>query len=392
MSHGAATGSVRSLSLDELREVAPELPTLDEALAFFVDEAPEIGLHVDLKLQTRLDELAAALRRYGLERRTVVSSFHAPSLHAVARHADGVRIGFTYPEDRLGVSRRRALQPLVGLGLSSARALVPRLGYPACSIVRERPRSCCSTGCRPPGRSLAPMRRARPFSPGRSIRRRPRARARRGGRRRDHERSAHLRRSGSSNGSFTFTRLARGYTQARMRRRTPVTILACSAALFVALAGPAWADETTPPPDDHDAAHDDEPPPPALGPKLIEPGVTIGGLLVGGLTGPEARELVEERFDRPVRIVVSTTRKLSVPSAGPRRGRIRRQGRQARRARPDARSSPSRSGSTSRSRSSSASSRTSPGGPIASRSTPRSPCGVSCRSPASRSRGVASSR
>ena len=127
VSHGAATGSVRSLSLDELREVAPELPTLDEALAFFVDEAPETGLHVDLKLQTRLDELVAALRRYGLERRTVVSSFHAPSLHAVARHADGVRIGFTYPEDRLGVSRRRALQPLVGLGLSSARALVPRL-------------------------------------------------------------------------------------------------------------------------------------------------------------------------------------------------------------------------------------------------------------------------
>ena len=127
VSHGAATGSVRARSLDELREVAPELPTLDEALAFFVDEAPETGLHVDLKLQTRLDELVTALRRHGLERRTVVSSFHAPSLHAVARDARGVRIGFTYPEDRLGVSRRRALQPLVGLGLSSARAVVPRL-------------------------------------------------------------------------------------------------------------------------------------------------------------------------------------------------------------------------------------------------------------------------
>jgi glycerophosphoryl diester phosphodiesterase len=127
VSHGAATGSVRARSLDELREVAPELPTLDDALAFFTDEAPDVGLHVDLKLQTRLDELVAALRRFGLERRTVVSSFHTPSLHAVARLADGVRIGFTYPEDRLGVSRRRALQPLVGLGLSSARAVVPRL-------------------------------------------------------------------------------------------------------------------------------------------------------------------------------------------------------------------------------------------------------------------------
>ena len=78
VSHGAASGSVRSRSLDQLREVAPELPTLDDALAFFADEAPQVGLHVDLKLTTRLDELAAALRRFGVERRTVVSSFHMP--------------------------------------------------------------------------------------------------------------------------------------------------------------------------------------------------------------------------------------------------------------------------------------------------------------------------
>jgi L,D-transpeptidase catalytic domain/Putative peptidoglycan binding domain len=97
-----------------------------------------------------------------------------------------------------------------------------------------------------------------------------------------------------------------------MRRRTLVTILACSAALFVALAGPAWADETTPPPT-ITTPPTTTTPPPVVGPKLIEPGVTIGGLLVGGLTGPEARALVEERFDRPVRIVVSPTRKLSVP-------------------------------------------------------------------------------
>ena len=68
VSHGAASGSVRSRSLEELRELAPELPTLDEALAFFAEEAPTVGLHVDLKLTTRLDELAAALRRFGLER------------------------------------------------------------------------------------------------------------------------------------------------------------------------------------------------------------------------------------------------------------------------------------------------------------------------------------
>ena len=43
VSHGAAAGSVRARSLDELREVAPELPTLDDALGYFADEAPEVG-------------------------------------------------------------------------------------------------------------------------------------------------------------------------------------------------------------------------------------------------------------------------------------------------------------------------------------------------------------
>jgi glycerophosphoryl diester phosphodiesterase len=125
VSHGAASGRVRGLSLDALREVAPELPTLDEALAFFVDEAPQVGLHVDLKLRSRLDELAAALGRHGLERRTVVSSFHIPSLHALARSAPRVRVGITYPEDRLSISRKPYLWPMVSLGLASMRASVP---------------------------------------------------------------------------------------------------------------------------------------------------------------------------------------------------------------------------------------------------------------------------
>ena len=100
VSHGAASGRVRGLSLEALREVAPELPTFDEALAFFVDEAPGVGLHIDLKLRTRLDELGAAIGRHGLEARTVVSGVHLPSLHAVARAAPRVRVGITYPEDQ----------------------------------------------------------------------------------------------------------------------------------------------------------------------------------------------------------------------------------------------------------------------------------------------------
>jgi glycerophosphoryl diester phosphodiesterase len=125
VSHGAAHGRVRDRTFAELRELAPELPTLDEALDFFVDEAANIGLHVDLKLRTRHDELAHAVERRGLARRTVVSSFHTTGLRTVAAVSRGIRIGFTYPEDRLSISRRPHLWPLVSLGLSTMRASVP---------------------------------------------------------------------------------------------------------------------------------------------------------------------------------------------------------------------------------------------------------------------------
>jgi len=128
VSHGAAAGRVRERSLDELRDVAPELPTLDEALVFLAEH--DVDLHVDLKLTTRLDEVADALARHGLAERAVVSSFHLASLAALAARAPRIPIGFTYPEDRYGVARRRALQPAIRLGtLALRRALVAR--FPA---------------------------------------------------------------------------------------------------------------------------------------------------------------------------------------------------------------------------------------------------------------------
>ena len=125
VSHGAAAGTVRDRSLAELRELAPELPTLDEALAFFA-EHPELAVHVDLKLRARLDELAAALARHGLVPRTVVSSFHRPSLRTLAREAAGIQLGYTYPEDRHGVSRRRFMHPVIRVSLRGFRAALAR--------------------------------------------------------------------------------------------------------------------------------------------------------------------------------------------------------------------------------------------------------------------------
>jgi lipoprotein-anchoring transpeptidase ErfK/SrfK len=96
-----------------------------------------------------------------------------------------------------------------------------------------------------------------------------------------------------------------------MRRPPLAVVCACSVVLFALLGGPALADETTPPPPTTTPPTTTEPPLPP-GPKLIQPGVTIGGLLVGGLTAPEARALVEDRFHRPLTLVVSPTRKLRV--------------------------------------------------------------------------------
>jgi glycerophosphoryl diester phosphodiesterase len=109
-----------------LAELGREPATLDEALAFLAGR--DVSLHVDLKLTTRLDEVAGALVRHGIEERAVVSSFHLASLAAFARHAPQIPIGFTYPEDRYGVSRHRVFQPAIRVGILAARrALAVRI-------------------------------------------------------------------------------------------------------------------------------------------------------------------------------------------------------------------------------------------------------------------------
>ena len=122
---GRVEGRIGDRSLDELRALAPELPTFDEVLAWFAGEGDGVGLHIDLKLRSRLDELAVAVERHGLADRVVVSAFHSAVLRQVSRVSPAIRLGFTYPDDRLGVSRRRVLWPLVRLGLSTMRTSLP---------------------------------------------------------------------------------------------------------------------------------------------------------------------------------------------------------------------------------------------------------------------------
>ena len=53
-------------------------------------------------------------------------------------------------------------------------------------------------------------------------------------------------------------------------------------------------------------------PPPPPGPKVIVAGVKVGGTLVGGLTVTEARNLVKQRFARPLTLVAGTGARVTV--------------------------------------------------------------------------------
>lgn len=127
VTHGAASGLIGRMALRELRDLAPALPTFEETLRWFADEAPATGIHVDLKLRSleALDGVAEALERHGLAPRAVVSSAHAIDLRRIAGRSSRLVTALTYPNDRLGVARRRALRPAVRAGLSALRASVP---------------------------------------------------------------------------------------------------------------------------------------------------------------------------------------------------------------------------------------------------------------------------
>jgi len=111
VSHGAAAGRVRPLTLSVLREVAPELPTLEQALGFFA--STDVGLHADVKCARHGREVAAAFRRYGLVERTVASSFWTGALRDIRTEEPRLAVGITYPEDRHRLAGRPLLAPLV---------------------------------------------------------------------------------------------------------------------------------------------------------------------------------------------------------------------------------------------------------------------------------------
>ena len=126
VSHGAARGRVRSRDIDGLRRAAPEVPTLDEALAFCAEKLPGIGLQVDLKRHGIEAAVVEALQRHEVFDRSWVSSFDIRSLRALRGVEPGLPCSYTLPRDRFGVAKRGPLAPFVRAALSSIGASLPR--------------------------------------------------------------------------------------------------------------------------------------------------------------------------------------------------------------------------------------------------------------------------
>lgn len=126
VSHGAARGRVRSRDLEGLRRVAPDLPTLDEALAFCADRLPGIGLQLDLKRLGTEAATVEAVRRHGVLDRSWISTFEARSLRRLAELEPELPRSYTLPRDRFGISKRGPLAPVVRAAVGSIGASLPR--------------------------------------------------------------------------------------------------------------------------------------------------------------------------------------------------------------------------------------------------------------------------
>jgi glycerophosphoryl diester phosphodiesterase len=126
VSHGAARGRVRRRGLEALRTVVPDLPTLDEALAFCAERLPDTGLQIDLKRRGIEQGVLEAVRRHGVFERTWISSFDVASLRRLAELEPELPRSYTLPRDRFGISKRGPLAPVVRAALASIGSSLPR--------------------------------------------------------------------------------------------------------------------------------------------------------------------------------------------------------------------------------------------------------------------------
>ena len=111
-------------------QLEPDSPSLEEALELFARQArQQVWLDLDVKTPGHGEAIMRAVAARDLLERTLVTSFYPQVLREVRRLAPGIATGIAYPNDRHGLSERRPLDALVGLGLRVlTAALPPRIG------------------------------------------------------------------------------------------------------------------------------------------------------------------------------------------------------------------------------------------------------------------------
>jgi glycerophosphoryl diester phosphodiesterase len=100
-----------------------DVPTLDEALGFLAERGGQVQL--DLKGRGLEGRIADAVRRHGLVESGLVSTPSVGSLRALAAAEPGLARALTYPDDRFGLTGRRAIRPAVSPALAAMRAALP---------------------------------------------------------------------------------------------------------------------------------------------------------------------------------------------------------------------------------------------------------------------------
>jgi glycerophosphoryl diester phosphodiesterase len=130
------TGSDGSLLVAHgLRDVGPDTPSLDDALRFFVDEEPELGVHLDLKVTGRERDVVAALRLHDLVDRAFVSSAFVGTSRAMVA-VGGPRVGITIPRRVFRISEQGRSAPIARWSLRALRGLTPAAIGPILSLTR----------------------------------------------------------------------------------------------------------------------------------------------------------------------------------------------------------------------------------------------------------------
>ena len=117
------------------RDVGPDTPTLDDALRFFAEEAPIVGVHLDLKVTGRELDVVEALGRFGLAERTFVSSVYVGTSRTIAA-LGGVRVGITIPRRVFRISEDGRSAPIARSSLRALRRVTPTIVVPLLALTR----------------------------------------------------------------------------------------------------------------------------------------------------------------------------------------------------------------------------------------------------------------